>query len=135
MLAAIGDDADRARPLVLLVDDCEDTRTLYAEYLDLAGFEVKEAEDGLAALDQAAQTVPDVVVMDLSLPSLNGRDAAARLKADPRTATVPVIVVSGFNREVVEDGEQPWDSYVRKPCLPDDLVAAIRDVLRPHAPT
>jgi CheY-like chemotaxis protein len=129
MLDAIRAAADRVRPLVLLVDDCEDTRTLYAEYLDLAGFDVKEAHDGLAALDQAAQAIPDVVVMDLSLPALDGRQAAARLKADPRTATVPVIVVSGFNREVVEDGAQPWDSYVRKPCLPDDLVAAIRRLL------
>jgi len=125
------DAAGGVRPVVLLVDDCADTRTLYAEYLDLAGFVVKEASDGLAALAEAASTIPDVVVLDLGLPGVGGREAAARLKADPRTRSVPVIVVSGFDRDHVErgQGEHPWDHYVGKPCAPEDLVRTIAELL------
>lgn len=124
-------DAVRARPVVLLVDDCDDTRSLYAEYLDLAGFDVKEAGDGLAALATAASTIPDVVVLDLSLPGIGGREAAVRLKADPRTQRVPVVVVSGYARDMVEQGDAaaPWDDYVGKPCVPEDLVGAISRLL------
>lgn len=116
--------------MVLLVDDCEDTRALYAEYLDLMGFDVKEAGDGLDAVAQAAEALPDVVVMDLSLPRLGGREAAERIKADPVTRDIPVIVVSGFSRETVDDGHAPWNEYVGKPCVPEDLVGAIGRVLQ-----
>jgi len=124
------DGAD-ARPMVLLVDDCADTRSLYAEYLDLSGFAVKEASDGMAALAAAASTIPDVVVLDLGLPGVSGREAAARLKADPRTRAVPVIVVSGFDRDHIESGKggDPWDHYCGKPCAPEDLVRTISDLL------
>jgi CheY-like chemotaxis protein len=121
----MGPDRLRQRPMVLIVDDCADTRSLYAEYLDLAGFDVKEAGDGLQALEAVKAAPPDVVVMDLSLPELGGRETAARIKADPATAHIRVIVVSGFNRDAVEQGEVPWDDYVGKPCIPDDLVEAI----------
>jgi CheY-like chemotaxis protein len=135
MCSLVGDgaqgdaDAARARPIVLLVDDCADTRSLYAEYLDLAGFDVKEASDGFAALAAAASTIPDVVVLDLSLPGLGGREAAVRLKADPRTQRVPVVVVSGFARDFVEQSGAPWDDYVGKPCVPEDLLGAISRLL------
>jgi two-component system cell cycle response regulator DivK len=121
----------RQRRLVLLVDDCADTRSLYAEYLDLAGFDVKEAGDGLAAVTAATSALPDVVVMDLSLPGLGGREAAARIKADPRTSGTPVIVVSGFSADAVDTGGEvaPWDEFVVKPCIPEDLVDIIGRLL------
>src|SRR5262249_51123968 len=124
-------DGASVRPMVLLVDDCADTRSLYAEYLDLSGFAVKEASDGMAALAAAASTIPDIVVLDLGLPGVSGREAAARLKADPRTRAVPVIVVSGFDRDHVErgQGEDPWDHYCAKPCPPEDLVRTISKML------
>jgi two-component system, cell cycle response regulator DivK len=121
----------RERRLVLLVDDCEDTRNLYAEYLDLSGFDVKEAGDGLDAIAQASAMLPDVVVMDLSLPGVDGRTAVERLKADPRTRAIPVIVVSGYSADVVDNGHAPWNAYVGKPCVPEDLLAAIGRVLEP----
>jgi CheY-like chemotaxis protein len=139
MLIAVGEEIDeaprRSRPVVLLVDDCADTRSLYAEYLDLAGFDVKEADDGLAAVAEAASTIPDVVVLDLGLPGVGGREAAARMKADPRTRAVPVIIVSGFERSLVEKGEEiPWDEYVGKPCVPEDLVRTISGLLAARDP-
>jgi len=63
----------RERRLVLLVDDCQDTRELYAEYLELSGFDVKEAENGIVAIDEAVRVRPDIIVMDMSLPKLDGR--------------------------------------------------------------
>jgi CheY-like chemotaxis protein len=135
MLAPIQPDLDEtpakshARRMVLLVDDCDDTRALYAEYLELAGFDVKEAADGLSALAKAASSIPDMIVMDLGLPGMTGRETAERFKDDPRTRGVPVIVVSGFQREAMEQGRVPWDGYIAKPCLPDELVEAIERLL------
>jgi two-component system cell cycle response regulator DivK len=129
--APLPDARARARRLVLVVDDCTDTRTLYSEYLDLAGFDVKEASDGIAALDAASSALPDVVVMDACLPGLDGREAARRLKSDPRTCAIPVVVVSGFAPpETSSDGGAPvWDAYVVKPCIPDHLVETIGRLL------
>ena len=57
----------RERRLVLLVDDCQDTRELYAEYLELSGFDVKEADDGIVAIDEAVRVRPDIIVMDMTI--------------------------------------------------------------------
>ena len=67
------------------MDDCQDTRELYAEYLELSGFDVKEADDGIVAINEALRVRPDVIVMDMSLPRLDGREAARQLRADTRT--------------------------------------------------
>src|SRR5215510_1434755 len=82
----------RERRLVLLVDDCQDTRELYAEYLELSGFDVKEADDGIVAIDQAVRVRPDVIVMDMSLPRLDGREAARQLRSDERTRSIPLVI-------------------------------------------
>jgi CheY-like chemotaxis protein len=115
-------------PLVLVVDDFEDNREMFAEYLELSGFQVAQAITGREALDQAFQLVPDVILMDLSLPELDGWEATRRLKADPRTRHVPVIALSGHAladhaREAKEAG---CDAFLTKPCLPEALVAEVR---------
>src|SRR5882672_8458159 len=89
----------RLRRLVLLVDDCQDTRELYAEYLELSGFDVKEAEDGIVAIDEAVRVRPDVIVMDMSLPRLDGREAARQLRADARTRNIPLVLISGYDAD------------------------------------
>jgi CheY-like chemotaxis protein len=119
----------RDRRLVLIVDDCADTRTLYSEYLDLAGFAVKEASDGIGAFDAAAAALPDVVVMDLGLPGMDGRDVLRQLKADPRTRAIPVVVVSGYPPSATPSDSAPWQAYVLKPCVPEDLIDTIGRVL------
>ncbi len=113
------------RRVVLLVDDCRDTRELYAEYLELSGFDVKEAGDGMLALEQANQLLPDVIVLDMSLPGLDGGEAARRLRAEERTSNIPLVVVSGYDPDRVPGGPAPWDAYLGKPCAPDDLVRTI----------
>jgi CheY-like chemotaxis protein len=115
----------RDRRLVLLVDDCQDTRELYAEYLELSGFDVKEADDGIVAIDQAVRVRPDVIVMDVSLPRLDGHEAARKLRADTRTRSIPLVMISGYDADRLPANHGLWDHYLGKPCPPEELLSVI----------
>jgi CheY-like chemotaxis protein len=115
----------RERRLVLLVDDCQDTRELYAEYLELSGFDVKEADDGIVAISEAVRVRPDIIVMDMSLPRLDGREAAQKLRADERTRGIPLVLISGYDAEALPANDGLWDQYLGKPCPPEKLVSVI----------
>ena len=119
------------KPIVLLVDDYPDAREMYAEYLDFSGFDVVEAENGMEALQRALETEPDIILMDLSLPVMDGWEATRRLKADRRTRAIPVVALTGHAMAGHSKGalEAGCDSFVAKPCLPDQLVAEIRKML------
>lgn len=123
------------RPRVLLVDDYPDAREMYAEYLDFSGFEVIEAANGMEALQRAAETGPDIILMDLSLPVMDGWEATRRLKADARTAHIPVVALTGHALAGISEGARKagCDAFVTKPCLPEDLVKEIRKVLDERA--
>jgi len=119
------------RPRVLLVDDYPDAREMYAEYLEFSGFEVVEAENGMEALQRAVETSPDIILMDLSLPVMDGWEATRRLKADKRTAPIPVVALTGHALAGISEGAKKagCDAFVTKPCLPEDLVKEIRKIL------
>ena len=85
-------------PLILVVDDFEDNREMYTQYLRFNGYRVAEAVDGLDALTKAAALRPDLIVMDLSLPRLDGWEATRRLKKDPLTSQIPVVALTGHPR-------------------------------------
>ena len=123
-------------PLVLIVDDFEDNREMYTQYLRFNGYRVAEAVDGLDALAKAADLHPDLIVMDLSLPGLDGWEATRRLKADKDTRTIPVIALTGHALAGHAEGAiaAGCDAFVTKPCIPADLEAEIRRVLDPTAP-
>jgi two-component system, cell cycle response regulator DivK len=118
-------------PLILVVDDFADNREMYAEYLRFSGYRADEARDGHEALDKAVRLRPDLIVMDLSLPGVDGWEVTRRLKTDTRTKAIPVIAVTGFalGRHASEAREAGCDHFLTKPCTPDALVAAIRRVL------
>ncbi|OLB11134.1 MAG: response regulator [Candidatus Rokubacteria bacterium 13_1_20CM_4_68_9] len=122
--------ADRP-PLVLLVDDFQDNREMYAMYLEHAGMQVAEAGNGHEALDQAFRLLPDLIVMDLSLPGIDGWEATRRLKADERTKKIPVVALTSHALEGYSEGARAagCDAFVTKPCLPDQLLSEIRKVL------
>jgi len=125
-------DAKKAdRPRVLLVDDYPDAREMYAEYLQFSGFEVVEAENGMEAMQRALETSPDIILMDLSLPVMDGWEATRRLKADKRTAPIPVVALTGHALAGISEGAKKagCDAFVTKPCLPEDLVKEIRKIL------
>ncbi|HEY7141998.1 MAG TPA: response regulator [Methylomirabilota bacterium] len=118
-------------PLVLIVDDVQDNRTVYVLFLRFSGFRVAEAENGLEALRQAETLMPDVIVMDLSLPVMDGWEATRRLKKDPRTRKIPVVVLTGhaLPEHARAAREAGCDLVITKPCLPDQLMEAIRRIL------
>ncbi len=121
--------SDRS-PLVLVVEDYDDARAMYCAWLTMDGCRVAEAADGREAVERARQLAPDVVVMDLSLPVMDGRSALAVLRADPRTRDLPVVVLSGDSGARSADPvTEGWAAFVSKPCTPDGLVSAVRRVL------
>jgi CheY-like chemotaxis protein len=121
----------RERQLVLVVEDYQDAREMYAAYLQFSGFDVAEAANGIEAVEMATDLLPDIVLMDLALPRMDGWEATRRLKADPRTRQIPVVALTGHALAGHADGarEAGCDSFVTKPCLPDALVAEIRRLL------
>lgn len=125
----------RTRPVVLLVEDQQELRSLYARELTLAGFDVLEAGNGLAGVDDSHRHHPDLVVMDLSLPVLDGWEATRRIKADARTAHIPVIALTGHDGagELQRATDAGCDWFVPKPCPPGALVAEVRRLLTTRA--
>jgi len=121
----------QAAPLVLIVEDYEDAREMYAEYLKYSGFRVAEARNGLEALEIAQKLLPDVILMDLALPGMDGWEATRKLKSDDRTRRIPVIAVTGHALSGHSDTARRagCDAFVSKPCLPDALVAEVRKML------
>ena len=89
-------------PTVLVVDDYSDTRALIATMLRTRGFNVIEAEDGLEGLLKASGMYPDLIIMDLSLPEMDGVEAARRIHASPKLSRIPIIVVSAYLTEEVK---------------------------------
>jgi CheY-like chemotaxis protein len=120
-------------PLVLVVDDFRDAREMYAEVLELAGFRVEQAENGIDAVAKAKRLLPAVVVMDLSLPVMDGWEATRQIKAHKLTRGVKVVAISAHSLDVHvrRAREVGCAEFIAKPCLPDDLVAAVRRQLTP----
>ena len=117
--------------LVLLVDDYPDNRDIYVQFLTYSGLRVEEAENGHQALDKAFALRPDVIVMDLSLPGLDGWEATRRLKGDPRTRDIPVIALTGHALAGHSKGafDAGCDVFITKPCLPERLLEEIHTIL------
>lgn len=117
--------------LILVVDDYEDAREMYSEYLTYCGFRVAEARNGNEAVEQAFALKPDLILMDLSLPGLDGWEATRILKADNRTRHIPIVALTGHALAGASEGAKKagCDSFVTKPCLPDDLVVEVRRML------
>jgi two-component system cell cycle response regulator DivK len=122
---------ERDRPLVLIVEDQHELRQLYVQELALSGFDVIEAANGVDAITHTASHTPDVVLMDLSLPILDGWEATRRLKADDRTAHIPIVALTAHDGsgELQRATSAGCDWFVPKPCPPDALVTEIRRVL------
>jgi two-component system cell cycle response regulator DivK len=122
---------DPRSPLILVVDDYQDAREMYAEYLQFSGFRVAEARNGNEAVAQAFSLRPDLILMDLSLPGMDGWEATRLLKADDRTKHIPVVALTGHALAGASEGAKRagCDSFVTKPCLPDDLVIEVRRML------
>ena len=118
-------------PLVLVVEDYQDAREMYAAYLQFSGYRVAEATNGLEAIEQANALMPDIILMDLALPKMDGWEATRRLKEADKTRHIPIVALTGHALAGHAEGARQagCDSFVTKPCLPDALVAEIKRML------
>jgi len=117
--------------LVLVVDDAPNVRELIRVNLTLEGFDVHVAVDGEQALELVGELDPDLITMDVVMPRIDGLTAASRLKADPRTSSIPIVMVTA--RAQTADREKGHragvDAYLTKPFEPSELVATVRNLL------
>ena len=122
----------RRNRLVLVVDDFDDNRSMYAVYLTYSGYDVLEAADGREAVEMASVKMPDVIVMDLTLPVMDGWEATRRLKADERTRHIPIIVLTGhaIAGQARDARDAGCDAFLAKPCLPEMLVEKVQELLQ-----
>lgn len=123
--------AARVQPLLLLAEDFEDARELYRDYLEFSGFSVETVTNGRDAIDRAVELQPDLILMDASMPVLDGWQATKELKANPATKRIPVLALTAhaFEDAKREAKAAGCDGFVTKPCLPDDLVSRVRAAL------
>jgi two-component system cell cycle response regulator DivK len=119
-----------APPVVLIVDDDPEGREMYAAALAAAGFAVEQASDGFEATDKAFRLKPQVILMDLLMPRLDGWDVVEWLKKNPATRAIPIVAVTGAGPERVRQvREAGCREALTKPCDPDLLLAAIQRAL------
>ena len=118
---------------ILVVEDQEDNRRILRDLLVHGGFEVIEVGDGEQAVTAAAAHHPDVILMDIQLPLLDGYEATRRIKADPALKHIPIIVVTSYALSGDEDKARAagCDAYIAKPYSPRQLLAKVRELLGP----
>lgn len=117
-----------ARPLILIADDNTDMREMYEFYLNMSGYHVETAVNGRQAVVKALALSPDVIVLDLQMPQLDGWGAMRELRSHRKTATTPIIILTGHDfkeylgHSAIAEGAT---SFVMKPCLPERLALEI----------
>ncbi len=117
---------------ILVIEDTEDNRQIMRDLLTSVGFEVLEAGDGLAGVAAARQHKPDVILMDIQLPEIDGYEATRRIKAIPELASIPIIAVTSYALSGDEERTRQagCDGYVAKPFSPRQLLAQVRSFLK-----
>lgn len=118
-------------PIVLVVDDEEMTRKLLRLMLERDGFVIVEAEDGLEALEIINREMPDIIIMDVMMPNMDGFSACQALRSKPETAEIPIILLSArAQAEAIRAGLSAGaNRYMTKPISKPELVQTIRDLL------
>ncbi len=123
--------AHAAKRTILVVDDFDDTRLLLRTWLEKKGFRVVEAADGNEAVAMAEETRPDLIIMDVEMPALDGLSATRKIRRIPKLDTVPIVVVSAYGAEQfrAEALAAGCDEYVSTPFEPEYLERLIRSLL------
>jgi DNA-binding response OmpR family regulator len=126
-----GPPLDREQPVVLAADDDEDILDLVSFRLERSGYTVIQARDGEEALQTAVAELPDLAVLDVMLPRLDGFELTRRLRAEPATSRMPIILLTARAQDAdVQRGfEAGADDYIRKPFSPDELRARVQAIL------
>jgi two-component system, cell cycle response regulator DivK len=116
---------------ILIVEDTEDNRQIIRDLLSSVGYELIEAEDGAAGVALAQSEHPDLILMDIQLPKMDGYEATRRIRAVPELATVPIIAVTSYalSGDEAKTRAAGCDGYIAKPFSPRQLLAKIRELL------
>jgi len=117
---------------ILVVEDSVSQREMISDLLRKSGLDVTVAGDGLEALEKIEGLCPDLIVLDIVMPKMNGYEVCRRLKADPKTQNVPVVMCSSKGEEFDRywGMKQGADAYIAKPFQPTELVGTVRQLLR-----
>jgi CheY-like chemotaxis protein len=115
----------------LIADDSQDAREMYGEYLTLQGYQVVAAADGADAVERARTCLPDIILMDLQMPRLDGWEAIRLLRSDRRTASIPIVAVSAHAQDAARSEARAAgaDACLTKPCLPSQVLMMVRALL------
>ena len=120
----------RRCPVVLVVDDHEDTRELIAEFVSISGFKSLTANDGQEAVELAHRELPDVIVMDVAMPRMTGIEATQALRGSSRTRALPILILTGQGNETLRSALAAGaNAAYAKPCPLETIVAAVRGLL------
>ena len=124
-------------PTILVVDDHEEIREALAEILEEEGHEVLQAVDGLDALEAVAKTLPDVILLDIAMPGMDGLETLRRLKDKPESAALPVIMVTaqGDRQNMVKAVQLGVRDYVTKPWEPGEVEMCVNWAIKAAAVT
>ena len=116
---------------ILVVEDQEDNRQILRDLLGSVGYELTEAWDGEAAVAAAKQHRPDLILMDIQMPLMDGYEATRRIKADPELKSIPIIVVTSYalSGDESKAREAGCDAYITKPYSPRQLLAKVKEFL------
>jgi two-component system, cell cycle response regulator DivK len=119
--------------IVLVVDDDVDARRIYSDYLRTKGWTVVSAADGRRAIDKANELKPDVVVLDLAMPKVDGWTVLRHLRESSWTQPIPIVVVSAVTSARDEAFQLGCDAFLTKPCPPEVLWLQVRALFRVRA--
>jgi len=116
---------------ILVVEDQEENRQILRDLFDDAGHDIMEVEDGAAAIAAAKQYRPDLILMDIQLPILDGYEATRRIKADPDLRAIPIVIVTSYALSGTEEKARACggDSFIAKPFSPLELLAKVKKYL------
>ena len=126
-------EAPGARRRVLLVEDNEDNRIIYRMILEHYGYEVIEAHDGQSGIDMARTTDPDLILMDISLPVMDGWEATRVLKAELPTSAIPIVALTAhaLRSDEAKATEIGFDAFIRKPAEPKLVLEIVQKFVGP----
>lgn len=116
---------------ILVADDDYDNRTIIRQVLEAGGYQVLEAVNGLEAIEKALAEKPALILMDLSMPKLNGWEAAKQIKQTPEIAGIPIFAFTAhaLTGDDVKAKAAGCDGYISKPCVPREVLQKVRDCL------
>jgi two-component system cell cycle response regulator DivK len=116
---------------ILVVEDTEDNRQILRDLLGMAGYDMIEANDGAEGVSQATEHKPDLILMDIQMPVMDGYEATRRIKANPELKSIPIVAVTSYALSGDEEKARAagCDAYIAKPYSPRQMLAKVRQIL------